>query len=195
MEDTNPNLILESDSGLILEKNEANDRGIPLYYAHWRIFIPSLVILIAYAFAWGLLSITNNSDSNLARLFIVVMSVFVPLLAAYAFLKYQTIRLQVNEDSLYCHPGWPKDMATEVHFPMIEEVNVKQGLTGRIFGGGSIVLLLADNTEMEIRALSSPFEARKDIIKQMALHQIQSCHAGAIETTFQMLELPEPNTV
>ncbi len=168
MNDTNANLILESDSGLILEKNEAQTQGVPLYFAHWRIFMPSIVILLAYFSAWALLSITDYSDSNLARLFIVVMSVFVPLLAAYAFLRYQTIRLQINEDCIYCHPGWPKDLATKVHLSMIEKIDIKQGLTGALFGGGSLLLYLTDGSNIEISNLANPNDAKKTILKAIS---------------------------
>jgi len=98
MNDTNANLVIEADTGLILEKNDAQSQGIPLFSAHWHIFAPTIVILIAYSISWLLLAMADMSGTNLARLFIVVMAVFVPLLAAHAFLRYQTIRVQVNDD-------------------------------------------------------------------------------------------------
>ena len=92
MNDTNANLVFEADSSLLLEKSDAQTQGVPLFFAHWHIFAPTTVILIAYSFSWLLLAMADMSDTNLARLFIVVMAVFVPLLAAHAFLLQTTKR-------------------------------------------------------------------------------------------------------
>ena len=167
MNDTNANLVFEADSGLILEKNEAQTQGVPLFSAHWHIFAPTIIILVSYSFSWLLLALADMSDSNLARLFIVVMSVFVPLLAAHAFLRYQTIRLQVNDECLFCHPGWPKDLPIEVPISMVEKVVVKRGLSGRLFGGGTIVLHLVAENKVVIADLAEPEEAQKAIIEMM----------------------------
>ena len=167
MNDTNVDLMLEADSGLILEKNEAQHQGVPLFSAHWHIFAPTMIILVAYSISWLMLSLAGKSDSNLARLFIVVMSVGVPLLAAHAFLRYQTIRLQVNKDCLFCHPGWPKDLPIEVPITMVEKVVVKRGLSGRLFGGGTIVLNLKAENKVVIADLSDPEAAKEAILNSM----------------------------
>ncbi len=169
MNDTNSNLVLETDSDLILEKNEAINQGIPLFSAHWHIFAPTIVILIAYSFSWLLLAIADMSNSNLARLFIIVMSVCVPLLAAHAFLRYQTIRVQVDKTCLICHPGWPKDLPIEIPFSMIEKVLVKRGLSGRLFGGGTLILHLAVENKIVIADLAEPDLAKQKI--EEALHK------------------------
>lgn len=164
MNDTNADLIFEADTGLILEKNEAQTQGVPLFCAHWHIFAPTVIILVAYSLSWLLLAMADMSGSNLARLFIVVMSVFVPLLAAHAFLRYQTIRVQVNEDCLFCHQGWPKDLPVEVPFAMIESVLVKRGLSGRLFGGGTLVLQLMADNKIVIADLAEPEKAQEVIL-------------------------------
>jgi len=163
MNDTNANLVIEADTGLILEKNDAQSQGIPLFSAHWHIFAPTIVILIAYSISWLLLAMADMSGTNLARLFIVVMAVFVPLLAAHAFLRYQTIRVQVNDDCLFCHPGWPKDLPIEVPVAMIENVLVKRGLSGRLFGGGTLVLELVAENKIIIADLAEPEKAQAAI--------------------------------
>ncbi len=168
MNDTNANLVFEADSGLILEKNEAQNQGVPLFSAHWHIFAPTIIILVAYSLSWLLLALADMSASNLARLFIVVMSVFVPLLAAHAFLRYQTIRLQVNDDCLFCHPGWPKDLPIEIPISMIKKIVVKRGLSGRLFGGGTIVLHVAAENKIVIADLAEPDAAKQAITDAMS---------------------------
>lgn len=170
MNDTNANLVFEADSGLILEKNDAQTQGVPLFSAHWHIFAPTIIILVAYSFSWLLLAIADMSHSNLARLFIVVMAVFVPLLAAHAFLRYQTIRVQVNEDCLFCHPGWPKDLPLEIPVNTIKRVSVKRGLSGRLFGGGTLVLQLVAENKIVIADLAEPEKAHEAILNIIANH-------------------------
>lgn len=169
MNDTNANLVFEADSSLLLEKSDAQTQGVPLFFAHWHIFAPTTVILIAYSFSWLLLAMADMSDTNLARLFIVVMAVFVPLLAAHAFLRYQTIRVQVNEDCLFCHPGWPKDLPLEVPVAMIEDVVVKRGLSGRLFGGGTLVLHLVAENKVVIADLAEPDAAKEAILNAISV--------------------------
>lgn len=170
MNDTNANLVFEADSGLILEKNDAQMQGVPLFSAHWHIFAPTIIILVAYSFSWLLLAIADMSGSNLARLFIVVMAVFVPLLAAHAFLRYQTIRVQVNEDCLFCHPGWPKDLPIEIPVSTIKHVLVKRGFSGRLFGGGTLVLQLVAENKIVIADLAEPEKAQEAILNIIANH-------------------------
>lgn len=154
---------MEGDSDLILEKGEAQTRGVPLFFAHWHIFAPTVIIFVGYALLWFFLSSTGKSDTNLARLFIVVMSVFVPLLAAHAFLRFQTIRLQINPNALACHTGWPMDLPVEVPLAMIENVTIKRGLAGRLFGGGTIILQLPANNTFVITDLAEPDDAKAAI--------------------------------
>jgi membrane protein YdbS with pleckstrin-like domain len=161
MSDTNGNLLIEGESALILEKSEAENQGIPLFFAHWHIFAPTILIFIGYSVSWYLLLSFEMSGTHLGRLFIIVMSVFVPLLAAHAFLRFQTIRLQINPHGVVCHPGWPKDLPIEVPFAMIEDVAIKRGISGRMLGGGSLILTLPSERKLVISDLSKPEEAKK----------------------------------
>ena len=79
----------------ILERAEAREDGVPLFAAHWHLYIPTIIIAALYSLIWLMLFLTGNAGTDLARLFVVVMTVGVPLLAAHAFLRYQTIRIQV----------------------------------------------------------------------------------------------------
>ncbi len=163
--DSNPAMAPESDEFRILERSEARISGIPLFVSHWHIFVPTLIIGILYSAAWGFLSMTGKADSGLARLFIVVMAVGVPLLAAHAFLRFQTIRLQISEadGQILCHPGWPRDLPICVPFNVIESVRVRRGLSGRLFGGGTVVLDLVTGGQVAVTDLAEPELARKRI--------------------------------
>ncbi len=147
----------------ILERADAKRSGVPLFSAHWHLFVPTTVIAILYAAMWIVLVAVGKIDSNLARMFVIVMAVGVPLLTAHAFLRYQTIRLQVNENNVLCHPGWPKDQPVEITPDLISSIVVKRGLSGLVFGGGTLVMSLTTGSKMVIADLDKPEEAKAAI--------------------------------
>ena len=147
----------------ILERREARDEGIPLFTAHWHLFMPTVVIAVLYSICWAILVSIGMIDAALARMVVIVMAIGVPLLAAHAFLRYQTIRLQVSDSHVYCHPGWPKDLPIDLPVHIIREVRVKRGLSGRLFGGGTIVMDLTTGTKIVIADLGEPDAAKNEI--------------------------------
>ena len=163
MDDINPAMALAPDEVHILERVEAQNSGVPLFVAHWHIFVPTVVIAILYSAAWMFLAMTGKSDTGLARLFIVVMAVGVPFLAAHAFLRFQTIRLQVSDGHAYCHPGWPKELPIDVPLSVIKEVKVRRGLSGYLFGGGTLILDLVTEGSVVVADISEPDLAKKVI--------------------------------
>ncbi len=167
MMETNADFVLENNaetnSGLILEKYEARNQGVPLFYPHWSIFIPTISILLVYTLCWILLSFLGMSHYNLGRLFIIIMAVFVPLMVAYAFLKFQTIRLQINDNSIYCHLGWPKELPLEISFSKIDKVSVNKSLSAKLFDQADILLKLKSGDEVVIANIAKPELARKII--------------------------------
>ena len=163
MDETNPTMTLEPDEVQILERAEAKNTGVPLFAAHWHIFVPTVVITVLYSCAWLLLAAMGKSDTGLARLFIVVMAIGVPLLAAHAFLRYQTIRLQVSDGHVFCHPGWPKELPIDVPLYVINQVRVRKGLSGRMFGGGTVILELITEGNVVVADLAEPEKAKQII--------------------------------
>jgi len=143
----------------ILEKPEAISAGVPLYCAHWHIFIPTIVIAIIYFISWIVLHAIGMGQTGLARICFIVIAVGAPFLGAYAFLRYQTIRVQINENDIICHPGWPKDLPIDVPISIISRVRVKRGLAGRFFGGGTLMLQLSTGSTISIPDLRNVGDA------------------------------------
>jgi len=174
MDDTSPAGVLETDNLQILERVEAKNTGVPLFTAHWHLFLPTLVIAVLYSALWMFFASSGKADSGLARLFIVVMAIGVPLLAVHAFLRYQTIRVQVNEDQALCHPGWPKEFPIGVPGNVIQKVRVRRGLAGRLFGGGTLILQLSTGGRIVIADLAKPRDAKLAIQQMIEMGKSQS---------------------
>lgn len=143
------------------------DVGLPSYRARWQLFMPTLAIAVLYSMAWLYLVTSGRSDYALARLLVIVMAVGVPLLAAHAFLRYQTIRVQILPDAVRYHPGWPRDLPIDMPLDLIDRVRVKHGLSGRVFGGGTLVMELTTGEKAAVADLSDPEGACSEIDRRM----------------------------
>lgn len=127
-----------------------------LFKPHWQIFVPTVIILISYCAAMAYLWATGRVDTALFRLFAIVAAVGVPLLAAHAFLRYETVRVLLKDDSICYHPGWPKDRMLEVPHKLIERIFVKRGLAGNLLGGGTLVIETSTGGRIAIADLRNP---------------------------------------
>lgn len=138
-------------------------RSEHVYRARWQLFLPTLAIAVLYLAAWAWLVSTGRGDGALARLFVLVMAIGVPLLAFHAFLRYHTIRVHVLDKVVRYHPGWPKDLPVDMPPDLIEEVKVRRGLSGRLFGGGTLVMVLTTGQKAAIADLADPEGAKTEI--------------------------------
>jgi uncharacterized membrane protein YdbT with pleckstrin-like domain len=126
------------------------------FRSHWQLFIPTLIILISYALCLLYLWATNRTDTALFRLAALVAGVGVPLLAAHAFLRYETVRVRLGQKAVKLHPGWPKNRGIEIPNELIMAMKVKRGLFGRLMGGGTLIIATSEGTRTAIPDLKEP---------------------------------------
>ncbi len=162
--DANPSISLEVPEAQLLEDSEAADEGVLLFRAHWHLFVPSVVIAILYSLVWYLAALSEVSTNYFVRVFIVLFAVIVPLIVAWAFLRFETIRLQVHADRLVYHPGWPAGMPLELPLSDIVEVRARKGVLGSMFGGGDLQVVTRSAGTAEIRGLRMLDEANAAIV-------------------------------
>lgn len=134
------------------------------YKAHWHIFVPTMVICGLYLAGWIALYAMGKSGGGLARLFIVVLAIGVPLLFAHAFLRYQTIAIDIFDTHVRYHTGWPKSEPVVVPLTMISTADYTRGMSGRMFGGGTVVLKLIAGEAIGIADIAAPSEAAMHIM-------------------------------
>ena len=163
----------------IFEPDQAEPGTI--FRPRWQLFLPTLAIAALYSMAWTWLVLEERGGGALARLFLIVMAIGVPLLAAHAFLRYQTIRVQVLNDAVRYHPGWPRDLPIDMPLDLIDRVRVKRGLSGLLFGGGTLVMDLTTGEKAAVADLYDPQGARRTIEQRMSGRQEESPPAGVFE--------------
>lgn len=139
-----------------------------VYRARWQLFLPTLAIAMLYGAAWIYLNNEGRSDSALARLSVIIMAVGVPVLAVHAFLRYQTIRLQLLPTFVRYHPGWPKDVPVDLPYELVEKVRVRRGVIGLLTGSGTLVLHLTTGEKVAIADLSNAGMARREVENVLA---------------------------
>ncbi|MEZ5791981.1 MAG: PH domain-containing protein [Nitratireductor sp.] len=146
------------------------DHALPgtIFRPRWQLFLPTIAIAVLYSMAWTWLVLEERGGGALARLFLIVMAIGVPLLAAHAFLRFQTIRVQVLNDAVRYHPGWPRDLPIDMPLALIDKVSVKRGLSGHLFGGGTLVMELTTGEKAAIADLAEPEAAKSEIDAAMA---------------------------
>jgi membrane protein YdbS with pleckstrin-like domain len=137
--------------------------GAPVFRPGMPIFAPTAVILLFYATAWVALGMVGKSDSGIARLSLLVVTIAVPLLALHAFLRLQTIRLQVAGDVVRYHPGWPKDASVVMPVALIERVAIRRGLAGRMLRAGTLSMQLTTGQRISVADLADPERAAEAI--------------------------------
>ena len=141
------------------------DHALPgtIFRPRWQLFLPTIAIAVLYSMAWTWLVLEERGGGALARLFLIVMAIGVPLLAAHAFLRFQTIRVQVLNDAVRYHPGWPRDLPIDMPLALIDRVSVKRGLSGHLFGGGTLVMELTTGERAAVADLADPEAAKAEI--------------------------------
>ena len=163
---------LSAEFGLTAGQNSILSKTIEplpihIYKAHWQIFAPTFIIFILYVAGWIILYLLGGSGDRLARLFIVVLAVGVPILFAYAFLRYQTVSIEIFDKYLRYHKGWPKADPAVISYTSIKKADLTQGLSGRMFGGGTVTLQLETGAVIGIADVKKSNEAVENITAMM----------------------------
>ena len=144
-----------------------------------QLFLPTAAVGVIYAAAWLYLGNSGKDTHELMRLIFIVMSVGVPLLAAHAFLRFQTVRVQVLANAVRYHPGWPRDVPIDMPLDLIDRVRVRRGLAGLVFGGGTLVMDLTTGQKATIADLGDPSGAREAI--EVRMNESGEALTGALE--------------
>lgn len=161
MKDTSQTLSLDSEDIPFLDRREAEALGVTLFTAHWSLLVPTLVLAVVFAILWYALTVTGQSATLVGRFFIVAMAVLFPLLAATAFLRLQTTRVQIGDDVIAIHEGNLMGQLKELEPSSIDSISIKPTL----FGGGTLLIESNSETIAILRNLSNPDLAKQEILK------------------------------
>jgi len=93
------------------------------------------------------------------------------LLWAGALIQYFTTELAITNKRVIAKFGLISRSTIEINLPKIESVQVRQGIFGRIFNYGSIIVSGAGNPQAPVPAISNPLGFRRAFVETQELEE------------------------
>jgi uncharacterized membrane protein YdbT with pleckstrin-like domain len=107
------------------------------------------------------------SDSGLMCVGLLV-GFFVAALGLKAIVEYLTTEFAVTDQRVIAKAGGLRQNSIELRLSQIESVSVAQGILGRVFNYGSIIVTGSGGTKGKFPMIQSPMDLRKQVNSQIA---------------------------
>src|SRR2546422_7700643 len=93
------------------------------------------------------------------------------LVGLAAHIRFTTSEFVVTDQRVLIKVGWLQRRSLETLLAKIEGIGVEQGLGGRLFGYGTIIVTGTGGTHERFTAIADPLEIRKQVQEQIATAQ------------------------
>jgi uncharacterized membrane protein YdbT with pleckstrin-like domain len=148
-------------------------------HLHWAIYIPAVLIV-----ALGiLLLIVVGSASQAGGATHYGIGGVVILVGAvvylFAWIKVQTSEFAVTDKRVVIKVGLIRRHSLELLLRQVETIGVEQGIVGRIFGYGAIMIGGTGGTKEPFKSISHPLEFRRQVQIQSTSSEPASAPAQA----------------
>lgn len=136
-----------------IESNLLPDEEI-VYKAnlHWKIFWKSSLIVLLGVFCLAIHAILAGAVTGIGL-----------ALALRAFIEYQTSEFGVTTKRVIIKTGFLRRRTLELLLRQVEAISVEQGVTGRLFDYGTVILTGTGGVHEVFHNISSPLEFRRRI--------------------------------
>lgn len=143
-----------------IEKNlMQNENVVYRTKMHWAVFIrPSIFLFLSLLFSTG-----GESAWGFAFLFFLASAVD----GTGRLINYKTSEYGITDKRVIIKTGFIKRLSIEVLLGKIEGIIVNQGIFGRIFNYGSIVVGGTGGTKDPFKGIDNPLEFRKKVQEQI----------------------------
>lgn len=88
----------------------------------------------------------------------------------YVYIQVKTTELAITNRRTIAKFGWIRRSTIEMYNLKIESIQVEQGIAGRIFNYGSIILSGAGNPQAPIPGIADPMAFRRALLQQTGLN-------------------------
>ncbi len=113
--------------------------------------------------------------------FLVPFAGFGFLLWISAVLTYFTTEIAITNKRIIAKSGFIRRKTIEMNIPKIESIQIEQGVLGRVFNFGSIIISGAGNPQAPIRGISNPLRFRSAFFEIQEEIEKPSQHAKEIQ--------------
>ena len=132
---------------------------------HWSLYVrPVLVLLLAAAIAIGALWIPDQTGQSAAWLTGAAFAVLGLVLALAAAIRRHATEIVVTNRRVIFKRGVFSRYTVEMHMNKIETVDVDQGIAGRLFGYGTVVIRGTGSGIEPLEGIGHPLTIRNAII-------------------------------
>jgi len=130
-----------------------------------------LVYPIALLFLIPIIIGLSGAKAELSVMYFTIsIFVFIPMEIAY-FLQYWTSEFAVTDHRVLIKVGFIRRKSLEILLAKVEGISVDQGIFGRIFDYGTIVVRGTGGTGEPFSKICAPFEFRKKVQEQISKKQ------------------------
>lgn len=144
--------------GQLRGENDNPDRGESATFAASRmsLALPVIVIALGYALLVGYLAVSARAEPRIGQVAVILLSVGVPFVLAYAVLRALTVRVQLLSHAVIIHSGFPRAGSTEIPYGLVIGTIVRRGLFERLAGAGTVTFELTDGTNLTVTDIAEP---------------------------------------
>ena len=129
---------------------------------HWVVFLWPVIWLVL-----GLL-LASGRDTSAAGRFFLLIGV---LSGIGALINYQTSEFGLTNKRVLGKTGLIRRNSLEILLTKVEAIQINQGVVGRVFGYGTIVVGGTGGSKNPFRRISDPLEFRRAVQQQIAAVQ------------------------
>jgi uncharacterized membrane protein YdbT with pleckstrin-like domain len=140
-------------------------------HLHWMVYRHAIILLILTAVVpIGLTYVPNLQPEarQPAALVLGVLAVLFAILALLSFLRVWFVtastEIVVTDRRILHKVGWISRRTQEINVSKVETVDVDQGISGRIFGFGSVLIHGVGGSWEPLRFIASPLQLRSAIM-------------------------------
>jgi uncharacterized membrane protein YdbT with pleckstrin-like domain len=131
---------------------------------HWFIYKYAILFLILSAVAAYLVSLAPG-DMGGARPFVLLAFPILALLSfARAWFHQITTEIVVTDKRVIHKTGWIARRTEEINVSKVETVDVVQGISGRIFNFGAVLIKGIGGSWEPLQHIASPLQLRSAIV-------------------------------
>ena len=114
-------------------------------------------------------SIADKTDSGMG-VFGFLFLVFAALIFVLGYLSWKATEMAVTSKRVIIKRGLLRRRTLELLHPKIESIGVEEGLIGRMFGYGTVIVRGTGGTPEPFKLVKQPLEFRKQVQQQTEKH-------------------------
>jgi uncharacterized membrane protein YdbT with pleckstrin-like domain len=146
--------------GYIDENLMSGEKVVYRTKLHWIVFLrPIIFIILAFIFL-----ASGKKIAPVGRLFFLIAIVWEVL----AFISFKTSEFGITNKRVLIKVGFIRRNSLETLLQKVEGIQVNQGILGRIFNYGTILIKGTGGTINPFHKIEAPMEFRKKVQEQIA---------------------------